>query len=105
MIADVQEVSKTFIGYDVPTKIFYGTITWFFHLVSDVAGSSSSTGLSGGTGIPGPILALAKELAVIPILKTITVSNHSLSVFLSKLLSALCLRNMMNRVRLSRKAY
>jgi hypothetical protein len=85
MIADVPEVSKAFIGKDVPSKILFGTITWFFHLVSDVAGSSSSVGKSGGTGIPGPLLALAKELSVLPIFKNMNVGDNSLSVFLSKL--------------------
>ncbi len=85
IVVDVPEISKAFIGEDVPTKILYGTITWFFHLVSDVAGSSSSVGKSGGTGIPGPILALAKELSVMPIFKNINISDYSLSVFLSKL--------------------
>ena len=85
IITDVTEPSKVFIGDDVPTKILYGTITWFFHLVSDIAGSNSSAGLSGGTGIPGPILALAKELSVLPIFNNITVGENSLSVFLSKL--------------------
>lgn len=85
MIAEVPEVSKAFIGNDVPSKILFGTITWFFHLVSDVAGSSSSVGKSGGTGIPGPLLALAKELSVLPIFKNINVGDNSLSVFLSKL--------------------
>lgn len=85
MIVDVPEVSRAFIGNDVQSKILFGTITWFFHLVSDVAGSSSSVGKSGGTGIPGPILALAKELSVLPIFKNMNVSDNSLSVFLSKL--------------------
>ena len=85
MIVDVPEVSRAFIGDDVPAKILFGTITWFFHLVSDVAGSSSSVGKSGGTGIPGPMLALAKELSVLPIFKNMNVSDNSLSVFLSKL--------------------
>ncbi|WP_333648665.1 hypothetical protein [Lacrimispora sp.] len=84
-IADVTEVSRQFIGEDVPSKILFGTITWFFHLVSDVAGSSSSVGKSGGTGIPGPLLALAKELSALPFFKNINVGNNSLSVFLSKL--------------------
>jgi hypothetical protein len=53
-IADVSEASKQFIGKDVPSKILFGTITWFFHLVSDVAGSSGSVGKSGGTGITRP---------------------------------------------------
>ena len=85
MIADVPEVSKAFVGNDVPSKILFGTITWFFHLVSDVAGSSSTAGKSGGTGIPGPLLALAKELSVLPIFKSMNVGDNSLSVFLSKL--------------------
>ena len=84
-IVDVPEVSKAFIGKDVPSKILFGTITWFFHLVSDVAGSSNSVSTSGGTGIPGPLLALAKELSVLPIFKNINVGDNSLSVFLSKL--------------------
>lgn len=85
IIVDIPEVSKAFIGNDVPSKILFGTITWFFHLVSDVAGSSNSVSKSGGTGIPGPLLALAKELSLLPIFKNINVSDNSLSVFLSKL--------------------
>lgn len=85
MIVDVPEVSRTFIGDNVASKILFGTMTWFFHLVSDVAGSSSSVGKSGGTGIPGPMLALAKEFSVLPIFKNMNVGENSLSVFLSKL--------------------
>lgn len=85
MIADVPEASRAFIGNDVPTKILYGTLTWFFHLVSDVAGSSSTAGKSGGTGIPGPLIALAKELSTLPLFKNINIGDNSLSVFLSKL--------------------
>lgn len=48
----VPEKSLKHIGVDVPDKILKGTIIWFFHLVSDMAGSSSTAGLSGGTGIP-----------------------------------------------------
>lgn len=84
-IVDVPEKSKDFIGQNVTTKILYGTITWFFHLVSDVAGSSSSVGKSGGTGIPGPILALAKEVSVLPFFRDLDIGDNSLSVFLSKL--------------------
>ena len=85
MVVNVPEKSKAFIGKDVPTKILFGTLVWFFHLVSDMAGSSSSVGKSGGTGIPGPILALAKELSVLPVFKNLKVDDNSLSVFLSKL--------------------
>lgn len=85
IVVDVPEKSKLFIGKDIPTKILYGTLIWLFHLVSDVAGSSSSVEKSGGTGIPGPILSLAKELSVLPIFKNLKVNDNFLSVFLSKL--------------------
>ena len=86
LVVDVPKKSKPFIGNDVPQKILMGTITWFFHLVSDVAGSSSTAGVTGGTGIPGPILALAKEISAIPFFKDIKVDDDmSLSLFLSKL--------------------
>lgn len=85
IVVNVPEKSKVFIGKDVPEKIFFGTIVWFFHLVSDMAGSSSRVGLSGGTGIPGPLLSLAKELSVLPFFKNIKIGEDSLSLFLSKL--------------------
>jgi len=53
-----------FIGTDIPSKIFAGTVNWFWHLVSDMAGSKSTPG--AGMGIPGPIMSLAKEIAMIP---------------------------------------
>lgn len=85
LVVDVPQISRAFIGDDVATKILYGTVTWFFHLVSDIAGSGSTAGKTGGTGIPGPILALAKELAVLPPFNTMKMGDNSLSVFLSKL--------------------
>jgi len=85
MIVDVPEVSRVFIGKDVPSKILFGTIIWFFHLVSDVAGSNGSIMKSGGTGIPGPLLALVKEMSALPFFKKINVGDNTLSAFLSKL--------------------
>lgn len=85
IVVTVPENSRIFIGKDVPDKIVKGTIVWFLHLISDMAGSSSTAGLSGGTGIPGPILSLAKELATLPFIKELKVNDESLSVFLSKL--------------------
>lgn len=84
IVVDVSEKSRVFIGKDNATKIINGTIIWFFHLVSDIAGSSSTAGLSGGTGIPGPILSMAKELLVLPVFRDISVNDESLSKFLSK---------------------
>lgn len=71
------------IGDSVPTKILYGVVFWFFHLVSDMAGSSGSVAMgSSGTGLPGPILSLAKELSALPIFKH---GEGSLSQWISKL--------------------
>ena len=84
-IVPVPEKSQIFIGKNVPDKIIKGTMVWFFHLISDIAGSSSTAGRSGGTGIPGPLLSLAKEISALPLFKNIKVGDNSISVFLSKL--------------------
>lgn len=71
------------IGESFPAKIFLGTVQWFFHMVSDIAGSSGSIMRSSvGTGVPGPILSLAKELSVLPIFKH---GEGSVSETISKL--------------------
>lgn len=85
IIVDVPDKSKIFIGEDIFSKIVNGTIVWFFHLISDMAGSRSTVGLSGGTGIPGPILSIAKEMSVIPFFKNFKKDDMSISLFLSKL--------------------
>ena len=36
----VDENGEGLIGHDVSTKLFCGTINWFFHLVSDMSGSN-----------------------------------------------------------------
>lgn len=84
-VVPVPDKSKVFIGKDIPDKLFKGTVVWFFHLVSDIAGSSSTAGISGGTGIPGPILSLAKELSALPLFRNIKSGDDSLSVLLSKI--------------------
>lgn len=61
---DISENGLELIGSDVPSKIFCGTINWFFHLVSDMSGSNKTAGF--GMGIPGPIVSLLKEIAAIP---------------------------------------
>lgn len=85
IVVDVPEKSKLFIGKDNASKIINGTVIWFFHLISDIAGSGNTAGLSGGTGIPGPILSLAKEMAAIPLFKGKEVKGESISVIISKL--------------------
>lgn len=84
IIVPVPEKSKAFIGDSVPDKIFRGTVIWLFHLISDIAGSSSTAGLSGGTGIPGPILSMVKEISALPFMKDVCVNGESLSLFISK---------------------
>lgn len=85
-IFDVPENGKIFIGENIGEKLFMGVITWFFHLVSDMAGSSGTIGLGGGTGIPGPILSIAKEMSVLHLFKNINTRNGMhIFLFLSKL--------------------
>ena len=85
LIVDAAEKSKDFIGGSGPEKLWNGVVVWFFHLVSDMAGSSGSAGKSGGTGIPGPILSLAKEMSALPIFQQMKINNMPPTQFLSKL--------------------
>lgn len=79
--SDIQK--KLYIGENVPTKICFGVIHWFFHLVSDMAGTSSTAG--AGTGIPGPILSLAKELAALPFFRELSIKGKNPSEWISKM--------------------
>ena len=88
---DVPESHLKYIGSTVGEKIIRGMLIWFIHLVSDVAGSRSSAGKGGGTGIPGPLLSLAKEMSAIPVFKNSKVAGTELSVFLSKLFNGTAL--------------
>lgn len=80
-VVDVENMKL--IGKDIPQKFLFGAVYWFFHIVSDMAGSSSNPG--AGTGLPGPLLSLAKELSVLPFFKNIHIGDNSLSVWISKL--------------------
>ena len=61
---------KSLIGTTFKEKITLGVTNWIFHLASDAAGASSSI-ISNrlGTGIPGPIMSLVKELSATPLFK------------------------------------
>lgn len=82
--------NKELIGKNTSEKLFNGTVTWLFHLISDMAGSSSSA-LEGkeGTGIPGPLLSLLKQLSSIPGVKALAGVNekgqYKFSLMCSKL--------------------
>lgn len=72
------------------TGIYNGTITWLFHMLSDIAGSSSTIRMGKeGTGLPGPIMSFLKELSSIPVVQKLTGAdkngNNNFSVACSKL--------------------
>lgn len=78
---------NSFVGKTFGEKIYNAFIMWSFHLISDMAGSSSC--LSGGTGIPGIVISTFKEMSSLPIFNEIKIKykddNIGLSVFISKL--------------------
>lgn len=60
----------TLIGDDLKSKFACGTFNWLGHLLSDMAGSSSSAKKGNpGMGLPGPIMSLLKEISMLPIIK------------------------------------
>lgn len=67
LVIPVPESHRACIGKNFQEKIAFGTIGWFFHMVSDMAGSSGS--LMGGTGIPGPLVSFMRELSALPFFK------------------------------------
>lgn len=67
LVIPVPESHRACIGKNFQEKIAFSTIGWFFHMVSDMAGSSGS--LMGGTGIPGPLVSFMKELSALPFFK------------------------------------
>lgn len=73
---------KRFIGKNFPEKIIFGLVYWMLHMASDMAGSNSSPG--AGTGLPGPVLSLLKEISSIPVFKDSKKVNE-LRVNISKL--------------------
>lgn len=75
------------VGNNFPEKVLFGIVNWVFHMVSDMAGSSSSI-LAGkeGTGIPGPIVSTLKELSALPIFNNMNEKGYKeFSVWISKL--------------------
>ncbi len=75
------------IGNNIFEKFTYGIINWFFHMISDVSGASTSIRANSlGTGLPGPILSLLKEFSALPIFKKFDKNgNNEFSVWISKL--------------------
>lgn len=87
LVSDVEDTLM--IGKDTAEKLSLGCIGWFFHLVSDMAGSSGTyvatvDGMLPGTGIPGFIGATLKEMSALPFFRGKEGAN-ALSLFVSKL--------------------
>lgn len=82
------------IGRSIPEKIVFGTVNWFFHLASDMAGSSGSV-LQGrmGTGIPGGLVSLLKTMSAFPLFKNQNEKGYKeFSVAVSKLFNGTMLK-------------
>lgn len=75
------------IGRNVPEKIAFGTLFWAMHLVSDMAGSSSNPGK--GTGIPGVILSLLKELSSLPVFQDVRIAYKGEDIRIQQWISKL----------------
>lgn len=75
------------IGKNVPEKIAIGAFNWLFHLVSDIDGSNQNAGK--GTGIPGPVLSVLKELSSTPLLKNVRINYKESEISFSKWISKL----------------
>lgn len=86
-VVELKEKDLILVGKNFPEKITFGVINWFFHMVSDMAGSSSSI-LDGrvGTGLPGPLLSLLKEISVLPIFRKLNKDGYKeFSVWIQRL--------------------
>ena len=75
---------------DLLSGLYNGTIVWFFHMISDMAGSSGSIAMGKeGTGLPGPLLSLLKELSSVPGIQALAGKNkegrYNVSLLCSKL--------------------
>lgn len=77
----------TFTSTTIVGQIYDGVVTWLFHLISDMAGSSSS--ISGGTGIPGYLLSTLKEISALPLIKDIKLHYQDNDIELTKFISKL----------------
>ena len=92
MVVKLEEDDLYLIGESIKEKFIFGTVYWFFHMVSDIAGSSTSIREAGndtrniGTGLPGPLLSLLIELSALPIFKKRDKDGKKeISIWLNKL--------------------
>ncbi len=83
----LNEDGLALIGKSFPEKIMFGTVNWVFHMASDVVGASGSVMKdSFGTGLPGPLVSLLKELSSTSLFKKQDAKGYKeFSVYISKL--------------------
>ena len=78
------------LGVSLVDKIYRGVVSWAFHMISDIAGSSSTVAMGKeGTGLPGPLMSFFKEVSAIPGVKQLAgktkEEHYNFSVQCSKL--------------------
>lgn len=82
-------------GRNTEEKFLYGTLNWVLHLISDMAGSSSTPG--AGTGIPGPLLSFLKEASALPFFRDLSIGYEgkirTLSQWISKAFNGTLLKD------------
>ena len=91
------------IGDNFCEKLFLGTVRWFLHMASDMAGSSSNPG--EGTGIPGPLLSTIKELSALPVFKNAMDSGVGLRKLISKMFNGTLFAQVDDEVREVRRRF
>ena len=79
----VEVKDRSLIGKNFEEKILFGTVKWFLHLVSDMAGSNATAGK--GTGIPGVVVSMIKELSVLPCFRDKKIDELEFHTWVSKL--------------------
>lgn len=80
------------IGVDIHQKIALGFWNWIYHMASDMAGSSGSANTgTEGTGLPGPLLSLLKELSSCKLFNNAEEGNK-FSLWISKLFNGTLLK-------------
>ncbi len=75
----IDEENKELFGTTFSAKIVCGTLNWFWHLVSDVSGTSNNPG--AGMGIPGPIMSLVKSVSALPGIRDTNLPEVANSMF------------------------
>lgn len=80
-------VPTEMLGVNIKEKLYNGVVVWFFHLVSDMAGSNGRPGK--GTGIPGFLVSFLKEISCLEIFQDIRVKYKDDEIGLSVLAAKL----------------